>query len=478
MRAFTTMLLAFALASCGVVEKPVPPVSESGELVVLTINDPATYYEESEGNYAGLEYELVTLFARELNVKARFIVMQKAQQILPALAKHKAHFAAAALAVSAEGEKLTQYGPAYQSVQHQVAYNTDDGKPDGIEELIGKKIQVAAGTSSAEKLKEAQRQYPGLKWSETQDDDGEELLAKVALGAIDHAVTHSVHVDMARHFYPALGMAFNIGKPTHLAWAFPKDADSALVQKAREFFSRIENDGTLKRLIDRYYGHIKRLDQTDIIALLDKMRSVLPHFRSFFHQAEELTGIDWRLIAALGYQESHWDPLATSYTNVRGLMMLTQQTADRMKVSDRLDPRQNILAGARYLLLLKDIFSKRIAEPDCTWMALAAYNLGIGHVDDARILAKRLNLNPDSWVDLKKTLPLLRKSEYFSTLKYGFARGGEAVILTENIRNYYGILARFERPYKTRLPTPALETSITEHEIDQYDILSGLHIGP
>jgi membrane-bound lytic murein transglycosylase F len=158
--------------------------------------------------------------------------------------------------------------------------------------------------------------------------------------------------------------------------------------------------------------------------------------------------------------------MAVSPGNVRGIMMLTETTADRMNVTDRLDVRQNILAGARYLRLLKDSLPTRIREPDRTWMALAAYNQGPGHLEDARILAQRMNLNPDSWLDLKKTLPLLSRSEYFSTVKHGFARGGEAVILTESVRTYYEILQKYERPHTWGLrpkdepaPIPAESTA-------------------
>ena len=161
-----------------------------------------------------------------------------------------------------------------------------------------------------------------------------------------------------------------------------------------------------------------------------------------------MTGIDWRLLAALGFQESHWEPLATSPTGVRGLMMLTSETADRLGVNDRLNPRQNIIAGARYLRILKDTLPDRIGEPDRTWFALASYNVGYGHLEDARVLTQRHGLNADSWVDVKKTLPLLARSDFYTTIKRGFARGGEAVILTENIRNYFDILVRYEDAYR------------------------------
>jgi membrane-bound lytic murein transglycosylase F len=122
-------------------------------------------------------------------------------------------------------------------------------------------------------------------------------------------------------------------------------------------------------------------------------------------------------------------------------------------VNDRLDPRQNIIAGARYLKILIDTLPDRIIEPDRTWLALASYNIGYGHLEDARILTQRHGLNADKWVDVKKTLPLLTRAEFYTAVKRGYARGGEAVILTENIRNYFDILVRYEDSYRPLFST-------------------------
>jgi membrane-bound lytic murein transglycosylase F len=132
-------------------------------------------------------------------------------------------------------------------------------------------------------------------------------------------------------------------------------------------------------------------------------------------------------------------------------MMLTNETADRMGVTDRLDPRQSILAGAKYLILLKESLPERITEPDKTWLALAAYNQGLGHLEDARRIARAKGMNPDSWADVKQTLPLLSRGGYMGVTRYGYARGGEAVIFVESIRNYYDILARLEPDYSPLL---------------------------
>ena len=182
----------------------------------------------------------------------------------------------------------------------------------------------------------------------------------------------------------------------------------------------------------------------DAAAFINGINNVLPRFRRMFEEAATLTGQDWRLLAALAYQESQWNPLATSHTNVRGMMMLTGDTADQMDVSNRLDARESIIAGAKYLLLLKEQLPRRIPEPDRTWLALAAYNQGSSHLEDARILTEHAGLNPDSWADVKKWMPLLSRPSYYKTLKHGYARGGEAVILVESIRSYYDMLKRLE----------------------------------
>jgi membrane-bound lytic murein transglycosylase F len=264
----------------------------------------------------------------------------------------------------------------------------------------------------------------------------------MAKGTIDCTVANEEQIATARNFYPALGDAFDLNTQSRLAWAFAGDSDAELFNAADDFMASIKKDGTLAVLIDRHYGHNERLDAVDAVAFVSKARSTLPRFKHWFEEASALTGIEWQLLAALAYQESHWDPLATSYTNVRGVMMLTEDTADRMNLDDRLDARGSIIAGAKYLQLLKESLPARMDDNERTWMALAAYNQGMGHLEDARVLAVKANLNPDIWSDVRKVMPLLSRPAYFEQLKHGHARGGEAVILVETVRLYYDMLNR------------------------------------
>jgi membrane-bound lytic murein transglycosylase F len=461
LRIVATALL-LVLPSCNLdalFDRPVQPFGETDELVVLVRNGPTTRFLGADGKYSGIEQDLLDMFAKDTGTRLRLIERAKYSEILPALRRHLAHLAAAGLTATEERRKEFIFGPAYLSVHTVVAYNTDHQRPRNLRDLIGKRVAVLAGSGGAEQLALEILEEPKLRWEEIPATDSIELLDRLAGDEVDYVVTDSNIVELAQNFSPNIGRAFNLGEPETLSWALPKDASPLLVDRVKDFFARINANGTLRILLDRYYGHIQRLTQADVSVFLERRLSVLPQYRSTFEEAQEQTSLDWRLLAALGFQESHWNPLATSPTGVRGLMMLTSETADRLDVNDRLDPRQSIIAAARYLKILKDTLPERITEPDRTWLALASYNVGYGHLEDARILTQRHGLNADTWVDVKKTLPLLTRSDFYITVKRGFARGGEAVILTENIRNYFDILVRYEEPYRALFSTMPDEES-------------------
>ena len=161
---------------------------------------------------------------------------------------------------------------------------------------------------------------------------------------------------------------------------------------------------------------------------------MLPDLRPLFEKyASE---IDWKLLAAISYQESHWDPLATSPTGVRGLMMLTRNTAQSLGLSDRTDAEQSISGGMRYIQDMMTKVPESVPQEERIWFALAAYNMGYAHMLDARALTAKQKGNPDSWADVKQRLPLLSQKPWYSKLTYGYARGHEAYTYVENIRKY------------------------------------------
>ncbi len=459
------ILAALLLSACQEPVKPLPDPRESKEIVVITHNGPNTYYIDGSDQPAGLEYDLASKFVKSLGpeYRIRFHVVNNITEVIPALLKGEAHFAAADLSITRLRQHLVQFTSPYQSVQQHIVYNTEiNPQPKKLEDLIGKEIAVPAGTSYAERLAEKKQNLPGLQWQALEKVSADELMEQVAEGLLDFTVSDSHLVAMLRNYYPNLGIGLALGKEEEIAWAFPKTGDRWLYDQANSYFAGIRKDGTLRNLIDRYYGHSERLDTLDVTTFLKRTRTLLPQYIDLFKEAQEMTGIDWRLLAAVSYRESHWDRLNTSPTNVRGLMMLTEATADMLGVTDRLDARQAIMGGARYIVMLKDTIPKRVPEPDRTWLALAAYNIGYAHLEDARVLAQRMKLNPDSWADVKKTLPLLNKVEYYSTVKYGFARGGAPVIFVESIRTYHKILEKYEPPHSPLLPSFDLARIFTQ----------------
>ena len=442
----------------GGIEQPVPSAMESGEIIVLTVNGPTTYFEDASGQIVGLEHDLAEYFAKELGLKLRFEVLASESELISALEARRGHIAAGTLLPTPSREKRVRFGPAYQNISQQVMYRSGQRKPRDVKDLAGKRIGVLMESHHAERLAELRNSIPGLAWQEFDDDNPDELFRRLSDGSLDYIVADSNWFSLSRYFYPDVELAFPLGKPEPLAWAFPFSGDDMLYNAARQFFARIQKDGRLKTLIGKYYDNSRRMSRIDAGTFAEHVATLLPRYRAMFQEAQEATGIDWRLLAAIGYQESHWDPLAESPTGVRGLMMLTEETAQRLKVKNLVDPKESILAGAKYLVLLKEGIPERIAEPDRTWLAIAAYNQGLGHLEDARILAQRLKRNPDTWADVKAAMLLLSNPEHHGTLKHGYARGGEAVTMTDNVRTYFDILARLENPHKP------LELSVNEKD--------------
>lgn len=445
------LILALAvLSGC----KPADPVSSlpsinsaKKEIVFVTHNGPTTYYLNSDNQPAGIEYDLASLFVSEYypGYEIRFTLVNSISDVIPSLLKNKAHIAAANLTVTHLREHLVLFSTPYQETQQQLIFNSEvNKKPNSLADLKDKKIAVPEGTSYAERLAELQKKQPTLHWHTEKHANTESLLEEVADGVLDFTVADNYMAALMQNYYPNLDVAMPIGPADKIAWGMSKNADPVLVKNVNAFFSKIKKDGTLRNLLDRYYGHNERLNTLDVTTFLNRSNTLLPKYIHLFKQAQDITGLDWRLLAAVSYRESHWDTYNTSPTNVRGLMMLTEGTADLMGVTDRLDPKQSIPAGAKYIMKLKDTVPERIPEPDRTYMALAAYNIGYAHVEDARVLAKRLGLNPDSWADIKKTLVLLKNPDYFTTLKYGYASGGAPVVFVESVRSYQRILEKYQ----------------------------------
>jgi len=426
---------------------PLPfPTPAQHDLIVLTSPGVLSYVTDEEGTKSGLEHDLVEAFALELGVAVKYIVVPP-EQIAPKLAAGQAHLAAAWLSPST-GTNLKSTPPLATThdllVQHEASLPLSEKA-----ELSGRTVHVMAGSRQAVTMQRLSREIPDLKIIEEKSGDLITLLEAVGNRQVELAVIDSGMEDIANQFVPSMRATLTLSDEQPIVWLLGQNPNSELQARTGEFIERAQRDGTMARLEDRYFGHARRLNQADIVKFLGQIETTLPKLRKMFQAAQTVSGIDWRLIAAVAYQESHWDSNATSPTGVRGIMMLTEETADRLNVSNRLDPKESIPAGAKYINLLKDALPHETKEPDRTWLALAAYNIGPGHFNAARTIAKQLGADPLAWYEMKRILPLLAKPKYYERLKSGRARGGEAVILVENIRSYYDILVRHESPYQS-----------------------------
>jgi membrane-bound lytic murein transglycosylase F len=414
-------------------------IQESGTITVITHNNAHCYYTYRDQNM-GFEYDLAKAFAGFLGVELKVKVPESWDQLLPSLSKGAGEVVAASMTIIPSRLESVDFSRGYLSVQQKAITHKRNIEIKSIDDLEGKSIHVRQGTSYEERLQTLKRDGLDMRIKVREDVLTEELIDAVAQGEIEVTIADSNVALLNRRYYPDVRIAFPIEKPQSLGWAVKK-GERALLNKINEFFETIQENGTFEDIYNRYYAYAERFDHLDIKRFQERISTRLPRYEKTIKQAAELYGFDWRLIAALIYQESQFNPWAKSFSGVRGLMQLTLPTAQEMGVKNRLNPQESIMGGARYLKQLHDLYDKA-SEPDRTLLALAAYNVGKGHILDARTLASNMNLDPNKWSSLKKTLPLLRQRKYYEKSLFGYCRGREPVFHVQNILSYHDILKR------------------------------------
>ncbi|EGR0934343.1 membrane-bound lytic murein transglycosylase MltF [Vibrio parahaemolyticus] len=448
---FASVLL---LSACQIESQPkseFEKIQERGVLRVGTLNNQLSYYIGPDGP-AGLDYELARKFAEELGVKLEIKPAFRQADLFPALKKGDIDIIATGLNQTSQAVKRFRPGPAYYYVSQQVVYKKGQLRPRDIEQLIeyqaSKDSQseedVNAGAQTLKIVEQSQyvptltalkKQYPELQFEIVGDADTRDLLKYVSTGELRFTVTDSVELSLAQRLYPDLALAFELTEDQPVSWFTRRSEDESLYAMLIEFFGNIKQSGELASLEEKYIGHIEAFDYVDTRAFIRALDDKLPRWAPLFQKYSE--EFDWRLIAALAYQESHWKPKAKSPTGVRGMMMLTLPTAKSVGVTDRLNPEQSVRGGVEYLRRIVARVPDTINEHEKIWFALASYNIGYGHMMDARRLTKAQGGDPNAWADVKDRLPLLRQKRYYSQTRYGYARGDEARNYVENIRRYY-----------------------------------------
>jgi len=416
-------------------------IRKNGVLRVATTNTPMTYFIR-RNEPAGFEYELVRAFADHLGVELELVLPSSFSGLFQALQERNAHLAAASLTVTRERLARFDFSPPYRYSAPVLIYRTRQGvsPPKTPEDLYGRRIAVLKGSSYEELLQQLQQKYPKLHWSSNPDDSVNDLLDLVHQDELDYTILDSTVFNAQKSFYPGLKTAFELQQPQPIAWMLNRHHDGTLKAALQEWFAREETVQLIDTLEERYFSRTNPLNFFDTVTFRRDLEERFLPLYPWFQEAEEETGISWLLLAAVAYQESHWDADAVSPTGVRGIMMLTTAAAQEVDVEDRTDPKQSILGGARYLVNVKKKIPDRIPEPDHTWLALAGYNVGFGHLEDARILTQQAGKNPDKWQHVREFLPFLSNPRYYTKTRYGYARGHEPVQYVSNIRKYMELL--------------------------------------
>jgi len=461
--------LPFALLLvAGCEPAPVQPPPLDNRLIVAVRPGPTSWFPGPHGAPAGFDHDLIVRFAEERKLTLVVVEVDSAATVMAKVAAGDVQVGAGGLfppppstrkadAASADARPVL-WTNGYYAVEPVLIYGRDGFKPKTWKDLEGATVAYVEGTGIEEQLASVRAAHGEVLWKAMPLPSADALIAQVSDGDVDFAVVPSIAAAAARNIFLEFDVAFTVGPKRDLAWAVAP-AYRALRDDLDRFFTKARADGLLTRLADHYFGYAQQVQRIDAGVFLERLKSVLPDYRGVFEHAQTVTGVEWRLLAALAYQESQWNPFATSETGVRGFMQITEDTAKHLGIADRLDPKASTIGAARYLASLKSKLPARIAEPDRTWLALAAFNIGTAHLEDARVLAQKQKLNPDLWADVKKALPLLALPEYYDTAKYGYARGGMPVVFVDRVRAYYDILVRQEGPYQPPLRAyPTLAT--------------------
>lgn len=408
-------------------------VQAKNALVWGTFNSSITYSQDGK-NIEGIDYELAKQFADYLNVELKINEYDNLTDLLNALDDDEIDFAGAGLNLTPSREKKYRSSPPYYYTSKKVVYRRGSFRPRKIADLNAP-LYVIQASSHQEYLQSLQKNEPNLKFIVSEASDQEDILRLVVDRKIKFAVVDSSTLAQKQRFYPEIAEAFPISKELPVAWLLPRDSDDSLYSLIIDFIGKKYQDQTIAKLEEKYFGHVAHFDYVDTRVFLKRIKTRLPKYEPLFKKHAN-KDVDWVLLAAVAYQESHWNPNALSPTGVRGMMMLTRDTANFVGITNRRDAEQSIKGGAKYLAMQINRLPNSIPQEQKAWFALASYNIGFGHMMGARKITKIRKQNPNSWTDVKDNLPLLHQRKWFRYTRYGYARGREAQHYVNNIRQY------------------------------------------
>ena len=432
------LVAALALAGCDSGAQGLAQLRARGELRVATLNEPTTYYLGAQGPQ-GFEYRLARAFANTLGLQLIIVPARDRGSLREMLAEGSVDIAAAALTADDSWKRAGLATASYRDIAQLVVQRRGHPATRNIAGLNGARVVVREGSPQLQLLRDLRGAGAGyLTWTELPREQADPL-DWVSTGDADYAIIDKSEFAFARHLYPDVSVAFALPDPRSVQWLVRRSALD-LRDEVNHFFAGARDSGLLERLARDADAEAGDFEYQEARRFQDDIATRLPELRAVFEHAAASQSLDWRLLAAVGYQESRWSDRAVSGDGAAGIMMLTAPTAKAMGVADRNNSLQNISGGAAYFAQMMQLIPARIAEPDRTWLALAAYNVGYGHLEDARILAQTQGKDPDSWGDVSQVLPWLAQERWYRQARRGYARGWEPVRFVEQVRGFLAVL--------------------------------------
>jgi len=414
-------------------------IKERKVLRVLTRNNAVTYFIW-RGRLMGFEYELMRKFAKEQQLQLEMILAPSREHLIPTLLWGGGDLISASLTINDQRRTYgVEFSNPYNVVSEVVVARADDTELNHVSQLEGRTIWVRRSSSNWATLERLRlKAHIGFILKAAPESlETEEIIDKVASGEYDLTVADSHIVDVALTWRDDVRAAFNVKENVKHGWAVRKE-DKKLLQALNAFLEREYRQSFYNVTHKKYFNSPRRIKQLVMSRADGGNGGSLSPYDDLVQKYAERHGFDWPLIVALMYQESRFKKDAVSWAGARGVMQVLPVTAKRFGINDLHDPENGIIAGMKMLEWTYDQFELELPVQERTWFTLAAYNAGLGHVYDARVLAKQLNLDPNRWSENVEVAMLkLSKPEYFRDATYGYVRGLEPVIYVRNIRKLY-----------------------------------------
>lgn len=426
----------------GVVAHDVQQIKDSGELVVLTLYSSTSYFIY-RGQDMGFQYELSEQFAKSLGVKLRVKVGKNIHELIQMLQEGKGDLIAYNLPSTKKWKDSLLYC-GEEVITHQVIVQRSYGKTKPVKDvtqLIGKDVYAKAGKYYDRLVNLNKELGGGIRIHKVANDSVsvEDLITQVSQGKIDYTVADNDIAKLNTTYYPNLNIGLNISFDQRASWAVRLDCPE-LAKAVTEWSKKNMTSPAYTASMKRYFEISKAIPHSPILSLRE---GKISHFDKLFKKYAKTIHWDWRLLASLAYTESNFDTTAVSWAGAKGLMQLMPVTAHAMGIPPGREqsPEQSIKAAVKYINITNKSFADVPPEERLKFI-LAAYNSGLGHIQDARALAAKYGKNQYIWKDnVEKFILLKSHEEYFTdpVCKNGYFRGIETYNFVRDIMARYNV---------------------------------------